>query len=283
MENGFMNKIIGLVLVLVIGATLVGGLLAPTVEGIQTTVGDPVTKNNTSAEWTLDPIQGGTTIQSLDGALTINDTVLTLQDRWITLAILDTAYMEFKPNVGSNPSLRVIHFDDASAVTTFTGNFTVTINNGSYSVSGNTTLEGEYTKGYVANATNTGKYVIQWSSNLANSYYSKTPLWVITADWAELDEFLYYDGVLKQIGDDVIEITISNPTLAEGTTDIYTGSTITTTVNGTETTKNMRVLLPASIEGHKDSGMFYVMFGVITLLAIIMLVTVAAAAIRSKY
>lgn len=34
MENGFMNKIIGLVLVLVIGATLVGGLLAPTISGL---------------------------------------------------------------------------------------------------------------------------------------------------------------------------------------------------------------------------------------------------------
>lgn len=49
METGFMNRIIGLVLALVVGGLLVGGLLIPTVEGTQTTL---MEKEYTNTEYT---------------------------------------------------------------------------------------------------------------------------------------------------------------------------------------------------------------------------------------
>lgn len=69
METGFMNRIIGLVLALVVGGLLVGGLLIPSIEGM---TAPTLEKTNTGAYFTTPDEEEHTVIIS-DGVITYDD------------------------------------------------------------------------------------------------------------------------------------------------------------------------------------------------------------------
>ena len=283
------TNVLTLIITLVVGVILAGSLLAPVIDSTKTDLGTPITKTNTSLEITLDPIDGNYAIayDATNNALTINDVDAGLPSAWTTLMVLDTGYMEFTQ---ASDTLRFIHFGENSAVDSFSGDFEITLNAGEYSVSGTVnnvakTVTGEYSEGYLMSPDNTGAYGITTggASGLGNAFTDKTPKWIIAADTLALDEFLYYDGTLNTIGDDEISVNVSGSTLADGTTDIYTGQTVTVTVNGeTPSTGYIRVIIPMEVEGHAASGAAYTLLGVIPIMVIVALFMVAVGAIAYR-
>ena len=271
------KNMIGMVVAVVIGLIMIGPLVS-VITNAQTDLGTPITKTNVSLEQTLDEIQGNYTITYAPATdtLTINDVVATISTSWNTVFILDTGYMEINT---TNDTIRFIHFDDASAVSTLTGDVEISLTDGEYTVSGtvsnvSTTFTGTYSKGFVMSPTNEGEYGITngYASNLGKAFTNKTPKWIIAADVTALDEFLYYDGTLSKIGDDEIVVTITSGTIVEGTTDIYSGNSLTVTKNGETATGYMRVVIPMEVQGHATSGTMYDLLDIIPILVTVGLV-----------
>lgn len=288
MENGFMNKIIGLVLVLVIGATLVGGLLAPVVSGIQDTVGDPVTKTNTGPNDIKYSIVENSEISITNGTnVTVDGATITRTSDVAYLFCTDNAFGWLSQTnslifiAGENYAANTtIALDSTKSATISAANGTLTISTG-----GNT-----YTSAYnwLLVPSSNGEYVQVLTLNNRNYYLDDSKdVIILGGDYnsGELDTFYwYYNGETKAQGNKTISVAFEK-SLVEDTIDIYSGHPVVTITEGenSESFTPYRTFVKAEITGHAPSGTYYVMFGVIGLLGIVLLVTIAANAVRSKY
>lgn len=284
METSYVNKITGFVIALVLGAIMVGGMLAPTVAGIQTTIGDTVTYDN---------IQTGYTYR------------LTEKNENITLKITGTGGdIYFNDEAIANDGFAIVT-DSVSArasttaktlnVTTPTQTLDLRVSWGSkYTV---TFEDGVCT--IVDDATSTTKETVSYTWMFAPSDNGE---WVTVTGSSthyvnSINDIIcsgYYSTGDNDTGYTVRNgvTTVSDTTYTAGlnytltpvagTTDVYTVSTFKVVV-GEESFDPWFMLIKRDIVGHEASGPFYTMFGVITLLAIVMLVVIAANAVRGKY
>ena len=286
----FVNKITGYVLALVLGAILVGGLLIPTVEGIQTNVGDSVKLNNPiKIDSPPYEIWGGEDITLAYDNSTGTYTVNGVSQSWgadtqrIIIASNDFAAR----NGGVLPDYQLQTQYVTLTTQVINKSFEFEIINKEYTL----TLDGnEYTGDvdWLVYAMDNGSANLGQltQAGTAGFYTSTTDDIIVLGNiytTGDNDTFYsYYKGELtvNSTYADVSSVDITK-TLKSGYTDIY-DTTITVNV-GEESFTPYYILAPKTVSGHETAGTYYVMFGVISLLGIIMLVVVAANAIRVKY
>lgn len=307
METGFMNKIIGLVIALVLGGLLVGGLLIPSIEAIQTNVGDEITITNNSPIVLREAHEGdvlkvvrsvsdGTTTDTwtLNGEVCLGPTGSA--DTWNVGVMSDGIY--FSINSPSNGSIGSwIDIPNNGTLTNISGviggvaqSYQITFNADTMVLENvtstpTTVATSPYSWAYVLCPFGEGEYCAAMPNGAG---VVKDPNQIILSGLyytGDLDTTYCYNKVAF-VGNTDYSMTANITTaLHEGTTDIYDANVTVTITDGTnsETFTPYRILVPYEVTGHETSGMYYVMFGVISILGIVALVVVAANAIRNKY
>lgn len=284
METSYVNKITGFVIALVLGAILVGGMLAPTVAGIQTTIGDTVAYDNIQSGYTYrlteknenitlkvtgsggDIYFNGEAITE-DGFAIVTDSVTVRAATSVKQFMVTTPTQSLDLRAGWNAKFTITFedgtctiVDDATTTTTETVTYSwmfAPSDNGEWvTVTGNST-----------------HYVNSIKDIICNGYYStgdNDTGYTIRNGIATVSDTTYTAGLNYTL------------TPVAGTTDVYTVSSFSIKVDE-ESFTPWFMLIKRDIVGHEASGPFYTMFGVITLLAIVMLVVIAANAVKGKY
>lgn len=297
MENGFMNKIIGLVLVLVIGATLVGGLLVPVVDGI---TAKERTITNEGVFRMTDETPYSITYDPTNLAFIVNGDTIPFSEipagRW-TIVSTDAFMFRFQAYAAENYQLFISDSSSTSLIASSATSEprTWTFDNGTY-----TGYDGTTTREYTANSfrglnlngayimTNgTDKPIIEGDSSIIIGHgltmvnANNTPFYI----YGTVD-----NGVTVNTSPTVTVSNIAvNAPEYSGLVDCYTLNNITFTATAGENTVEAtydRVIVPyqitADVSHPLDDGQIAI-FGVISLLGIVLLVTIAASAVRSKY
>lgn len=303
METGFMNRIIGLVLALVVGGLLVGGLLIPSIEGMTATEKTlenkgyfHMEKYGTDTDITIvwDPTDAK--------SITVNGEKYnpnTPVNQFVNVAIGDDWYFRYADG-GANTYVQVSYDGLNQVVGSNSDNQTVTVtcSNGSATITkGATTQTMDYTELYVISG-DEGKYVMK---NATESVYMAA-----NTEFTALGTTAIGEGkaVLKIVGDvgngATVEVIASNPVgatisdievNATALTDYrgYSLTTVTFTITADEVdypATYSYFIVPASVtlelSQHMDATQI-AMFGVISILGIVALVVVAANGIRNKY
>lgn len=290
METSYVNKITGFVIALVLGAILVGGMLAPTVAGIQDTVGDKITKSNqVYTGYYVEPYAEYELIINADG-WTANGVNLTGQN-YRQLIFADTFALQANTNTDPTAFGYIIAegmttpqyldvADSAEYTVTFSNNTMTMVKSGTEAP----IFEKEYAWAFAAcgpevpNAWGTitrvgtnDAYILNDNQFYLSGYYYT----------GENDTFYSYHSGTIYSGEYAGNVTFEKEKV-NGTTDIYNITELKVTI-GEEEFNPYLILVPLSVTGHATAGAAYVMFGVITLLAIVMLVVIAANAVKGKY
>lgn len=294
METGFMNRITGLVIALVVGSLLVGGLLAPTVAGIQDTVGNPIAYDNggaASGGAVFDEIKNGTIVYEVSTTgVTVNGSALTwrVESNWPTIVYTDGGYITVRATFDTisfqKMNLETNSFDNTNISVVEGTPVTITVENNTVTVGENSFT---FTKGYYWTATAASdKYflALDLTVRVGTWYVNDLTDLIAYGMYTTGDNDCYYELINGAVSVNEDYTTAVNATLTKvnGTTDIYQLTDFTLSV-GDESFTPYLCLIPAQIHGHATAGAYFVMFGVITLLAIVMLVVVAANGIRNKY
>lgn len=289
METGFMNRIIGLVLALVVGGLLVGGLLIPSIEAITTT---EKTFDNSGLYYMENPTESITVSFLGDSQWEINGEPLVYTSIGATNIIVtnDT----FVRNIGQVRGANYATWTDAELTI---GNGTIT---GTATVNGNSTAV-SWAYDYVYVATNEKAANIM-KSNAADSYIKADSeilgMGLSTVkDSSGNNNTVEFKIVVEDLTATVTTtnqyVTVSdvqvNATAVDGYKDLYLFKSVTFTATwGTYTTAvtyNI-VIVPSSVTAelsqHLDATQI-AMFGVVSILGIVALVVVAANGIRNKY
>ena len=294
METSYVNKITGFVIALVLGSILIGGMLAPTVAGIQDTVGNPIAYNNggaASGGAVFDEIKNDTIVYEVSTTgVTVNGSPLTwnVESNWPTIIYTDGGYVTVRSTfeaVGfQKVNLETNSFDginvnvvEGTPVIVTVGNNTVTVGENSFT----------FTKGYYwTDSVSTDKYflALDLTVRVGTWYVNDLTDLIAYGMYTTGDNDCYYELINGALSTNGEYTTGVNATLTKvnGTTDIYQLTDFTLSV-GDESFTPYLCLIPAQIHGHATAGTYFVMFGVITMLAIVMLVVYAASAIKSKY
>lgn len=331
----FVNKIIGFVIALVLGAILVGGLLAPTVAGIQDTVGNPITKSNSDIlhygeygsyadeSFTMEIVNAEDATSVADTTIYLNGEQVIVRDSFNRHIILDSDNLLVELNTRTNTSHpTIITYLDNGLTTQIESAMqkTVTVEYnktaGTITVivtpSGDTEQTIVLDASYVFSISNVQDYCyINSSEYFPQCFITQKDIDNNTSGVISLyTTNIELDGetVYLKIVSDIDGVKVFNPVasgqsptdkeitaklnfsglhIADGTTDILTGGTVTFSiyVDGeyhSDVTPT-RYYIINEVSGHETAGPAYVMFGVIVLLGIVMLVVIAANGIRNKY
>lgn len=283
METSYVNKITGFVIALVLGAILVGGVLAPTVAGIQDDITTLKYANSTTL-LKMAESEEEITITYADSVLKINDVVQTPSTNSTVFAsdVFSADQFQYNGNWLTRawyPGVTELKYPSAFELTFNNGEVT-----GSYTIGGTTTtVEGPYA--YLMYASDNGKYAQVASAAPGTSGYIKSDADVILNGLYYTGEndtvYSYVDGVAQTAEEYTITVNIDKEKV-NGTTDIYKISTVTVDIGG-ESFTPFRYFIPIEVTGHEANNQYSIMFGVITLLAIVMLVVFAANAVKGKY
>ena len=305
-----MNRIIGLVIALVVGGLLVGGLLIPSIEAIQTNVGDEIKITNDSTI-VLREIEPGDVLKCTSTYDTVSHNAWTLNDEPITTltagsvnwnvgVMSDGYYMQILASTNSNMATwyevastsATVHYVNSANETNTLRTYTITFGEDTITAvyddgAGNTpTNTFDYSWGYTICPYGEGEYCAPVTNGVG---LVKNPNQVILCGAytsGDLDTMYYYKDGQTYVSNTAYTMTADITTeLHTGTTDIYDVTVSVVMSDGTndETFTPYRVLLPYEITGHESSGTYFVMFGVISILGIVALVVVAANGIRNKY
>lgn len=308
METGFMNRIIGLALALVVGGLLVGGLLIPSIEGMTAT--EKTFENEgyynlikiddtTTTTLTWDPATGSKV--SVDGAeINIPSATgrLTLIGSDSLCVRIDggTQIQVYGSYSGSQDYKGV-----TTAVTISIANGTVTVNDGATKTFdlGNDAfiiapadVESDYVA--VMKLSNESAHVLKDSEiiccgiSVSNQY--KKSIGVFGKGTVENMEFSSFYTGSDYTGDTTITDVVIHNTEVTNYIDLYELEKFTFTLNYNEgTTSDITYsyfIVPASVTAelsqHLDATQI-AMFGVISILGIVALVVLAANGIRNKY
>lgn len=308
-----MNKIIGLVLALVIGATLVGGLLVPTVQAVTTTETTFENKDYfiTMDKITADDAEAHTISWAKADPYKIIVDEEEITPTWESVTIFaeeDNLLRCTKSSAGY-----YLNFVGATQPTGY-GNIndqsmTVTIESGTITFSGLTQSNTTYTTSstfdtaYIINPDNEGEYNFIMKTPAAKAYVKGDSeiygigFSVVGGVWQNIFSIsgTIDDGLIVELISTTLdtEPTISNQTTVynavEGYKSLYQfeKETFTANYDGTDTNLTYSyVIVPAEVTAEKSQHLDasqIAMFGVIGLLGIVLLVTIAASAVRSKY
>lgn len=297
METGFMNRIIGLVLALVVGGLLVGGLLIPSIEGMTAT--EKTFENeglwrmkeiSTGDEWTYDGTTWAYNGEST-GIAKLGSNAL-LGDEW---AMRSNGQLRSSNGAGNL----------SNATVTVTVNDTVQISgsglqgSGTHAINGyGVDLKGDY---IMSDYTNTNMYV-----NGDTVLYGTGATSITGTNFICHVEGSVNGGATFTIMDaynspTITDVVISNAqvnyTPVDGYKDLYQVTSMTCDIScnstsGGETTACTGTItyssivapykVTAELSQHLDATQI-AMFGVISILGIVALVVVAANGIRNKY
>lgn len=284
METGFMNRIIGLVLALVVGGLLVGGLLIPSIEGITAT---EKTFENTGYYYMTDVGADESYtyefVSTPSKAWTVNGEALTFPEGAYNVIVTDEHFVRSNGQIEGNSIASMTVTVTAESIT------------GTYTAAGvshdiDWAVDGFYgavptkdsfimTDPDGTTYVNSDTEVIGFGiSNLSGQY----PIFHIVGDM---------ENVTVTSPDTTVTIDniAINKTAVGGYIDLYKFDSITfdaTKGANTATITYNRVILPtevtAELSNHLDATQI-AMFGVISILGIVALVVVAANGIRNKY
>lgn len=298
METSYVNKITGFVIALVLGAIMVGGMLAPTIVAIQDGQTTTYTNNTTSnLTFKLD----GSDDYVFESApayanYKVNGQPAGQSSALDTFIITDKCrcvdnghYFQLFDESGTRISnLNVQNKNVVITYTASTKEFVYTV----YTDLTNTTVDNSYTytvenilyyiPGGDYGAIHTGGdpdityYVNEVSQVIAGGAYTS----------GDLDTSYFAEGPTVYVGNS--SYTGSSTTTTENVVKgVIKGSGYAITISdgeNSETFTPYTVFVPLKVVGHTDNQIIYnTMFGVITLLAIVMLVVFAANAVRNKY
>ena len=322
MENGFMNKIIGLVLVLVIGATLVGGLLVPTVQAVTATE----TTFENEGYYSMDKLDPTTTAtiewaKATPNIVTINGKDVDMSafaelNKSYTLIGSESIIVRYQKETATE-GIQVYSSEGYTSFHLGTSDIngdklTITVSNGTlnFETNGSTPLTKEYTNlgedGYIINGEGTGAYAVMKKSTVPAHVLKDSEIRLIgvSVKSGPTGIAIYGAGTIEG------GITLSTIYAATGSTVTYSEPVVTdAAINGYEDLYKLEkyqftitysngqdvatydvtysyFIVPAAVTAEKTQHMDasqIAIFGVVGLLGIVLLVTIAASAVRSKY
>lgn len=294
--DGFMNKIIAVVLALVIGATLVGGLLVPTVQAVTTTEqtfeneglwrmkeiknGDVWTFSNSPATWVCNgETQTGIYSSGSNGML---------GDNWL----IRSNGQARGPFISGNATSLSATADEINITFSgLSGTLTYPISGYGIDNTGDYILS-DYTKPVYIN----GDSIIYGTGVSGVDDIGCTINVVATVDGGAT-----FTMMSNRNSSDISNAVFSNVTInyeaVDGFKDLYKVASITAdvtfdntvegvTTNHTGSVSYSSYVVPYKVTAERSQHLDTVqvaMFGVIGLLGIVLLVTIAASAVRSKY
>ena len=310
METGFMNRIIGLVLALVVGGLLVGGLLIPSIEAMTAT--EKTYDNTTDALWQVDKLNADSSYEFIwdhtdPTHATVNGETVNLSNGTVICAS-DSFLIRY--GSGTNGKYLQTVPSGAFAVSvsetgTNEGDVTITAENGTFTAivekSETTTATTTFTEAYgiVAKGNYVMKAPTQSAYMLDESPIFAMGVTTIGGIWYNMFQIVgnIKDGVtITQENPDPATYTISNEeihyTPVSSGVGLNTLSSITFTATQiadssivADCTYNYFIVpatVTAELSQHMDATQI-AMFGVISILGIVALVVVAANGIRNKY
>lgn len=279
------TNILTLVITLVVGIVLAGSLLAPVISDAQNTLGDPITKSNDFSLFRNERYaEGGELTGSIEGSsLTLNDYTLTLTGSYIQPILGDTFYMQCHYSGGTASEIILTTIDGVYTSVTVNGNLTISANNGVYTfTAGESTYSGTYNKLWYLTSEENATHALIQLSNAPSHYYNADYIPYVLLGTGPTGHTIYYNGnyVAETPG---AEITVTPGTeLVEGTSNIYTGTTVTATFNGEPVTSNAWLLIEENVSGRATAGAAYSLVGAIPILVIVAIVMVAIGAITMR-
>ena len=297
MNNRF--GLVAVIMTILVGVILIGTLLAPTIEGIQKTAGDEITKINDTAILLREAEDGDV----LKAAWTEGEWVWTLNDEriegindnaiyWNTYVVSDSAYMSGRGSTGWASSLTVFSQNPTRSDTGFgnsqySDNITVEFGADTITFTGaiasplTSPITVPYTWAYVVCPEQDATYCSAVSGGIA--YVSDVSDLILCGAYTTGDNdcsYTYKDGIATVFGAEY-PITVNNSLeIADGTTDIYQ-DTVTVDIGG-EVFTPFRLIVPYEITGHATSGAEYTLYGVVVVLFIVVLFVVAVRSLISR-
>lgn len=314
METGFMNRIIGLVLALVVGGLLVGGLLIPSIEGMTATEGtitndgyfhmQKITADDTT-EYTLFWDKATDTFTLNGNVVDIGDHSQFNNDLGVSIAMTDLSVSRYVTGVRVQTWVSGIGGSFGYSGSTMTINF----NNGTETITVDAGLETESSRTatyeYAYFISNEGSYEMKDKTKTAavlsdsevyavgvtyidNSTNPDTPVLSVlkmTGNASNV-EFSAIYGLQSAPTFNDVEIHKTANAQYVGVYDLEkVTATVTYDSADTDITYSY-FIVPAEVTAEKAQHMDatqIAMFGVISILGIVALVVVAANGIRNKY
>ena len=279
-----MNTKYGLVAVIMtvlVGVILIGTLLAPTIQGIQKTVGDEVTKENTGSVY-YSECESGVDVSftsTSTGSLRTN----TLNEETITTELTtETVIMTNQFAVLINNSGHCNYYGHINKFfsTGSTDSLTVTITGMSAKVeiTGQTAWTIPLAWGYFMDEEGEVQTLMEGDSAYVNSIKDLT-MGGYYATGDNDTRYYYHDGETYA---SVYSMTVTGDlTLVDGTTDIYTVTNISVDIGG-EDFVPYNILVPRTVTGHESGGAEYTLYGVVVVLFIVVLFVVAVRSLITR-
>lgn len=275
------NKLVVSIVGLVVGLSILAGLLVPIASSAQANLGDPIELSN-DFDLAHEEYYHKTDSVHLtsDGtSATIDGHTVTYDSQFRVLVASDTFYAI--GHLGAQYGITIVRYaGDSPGRLDYAGDVTLTCENGQYSFTSSLgTHTGTYGKLYAVCDKSIADTCTVRPLSLGNYYLPSDYQLFFISDITNTG-YMIYDGVahtLTGTGD----VTYTKGELVNSTTDIYTDATMNISYNGVDA--NMAVVfVPLTVEGHSTSGAEYSLVGVIPLLAIVVVVVFAANMIRTR-
>ena len=320
METGFMNRITGLVIALVVGGLLVGGLLIPSIEGMTATE----TTFENEGYYTMDALDATTesTItweKSNIDILNVNGTDIDMSNfvgsghTSFTLIGGESIVLRYEKTSSTFAGIqgygvggRYISFH-SNSVDTVGDKLTITVSNGAVNVATNGESPINYdfndVAGFIINPAGTGNYAVMKRADIPANVLGDSSVYLIGVSVAAGPNAIALYGV-GSVDDGVDISTVYKPnsittvsysepvatyTEVAGYDDLYKLDKYQFTITYDTSTYDATYsyfIVPAEVTAEKTHQMDatqIAMFGVISILGIVALVVVAANGIRNKY
>lgn len=314
METGFMNRIIGLVLALVVGGLLVGGLLIPSIEGMTAT--EKTLENEGYLKMTSIAADDTTTYViewdvTTPNVMTVNNepVELNLANAPAGVSVIFDNDWGCRANVTNGAITSISYIPNAGNTTVASSTLVCTLSEGSMTLvaDGTTTRTEDYTVAYIPNAN--GAFVMKNSTTTAYILEDSELIGfgISAVNYAPsgsgqrgiIFDGSIEDGITPNIWRPPTDTTSTitdveiNATQDGKYIGIYKLSNITMVFNHVDEDQTAQTnltysyfLVPSSVTAeltqHLDATQI-AMFGVISILGIVALVVVAANGIRNKY
>ena len=312
METGFMNRITGLVIALVVGGLLVGGLLIPTVQGMTAT--EKTFENegvfnasslNANSEHTLSfdhtapnvLVVDGKSIDMSDTPTTYSSVTVAFSDDWFARYVLDTGVILYKCGTSSASAIK-----GATASSEVSLNLTISNGTATFTYSDEAVFTYNVEGAGLIISPTPGEYVIKSSNDRAYVNANSLVYGVGRTDRALGTGNTSFNAMVEaSVDNGVVPLYYSpqytwNDNRTVSTTevaayvDLYQLSGFTFNLVDSNDVEHAitynQIFVPSHITAEKAKPMDatqIAMFGVISILGIVALVVVAANGIRNKY
>lgn len=286
------NTVTGMVCGAAIVVILLATMLVPAIDEAQLTAGDEVTYTNAQDDTNIymrSIEDGDTLLITADG---VNNTTYELNGTEITniaggetinyhSLIFSDVYNLWTTSATGKPSSAGA--GDTSITYGVIGTMEITYNSGTYTVdytptsgTASTLTYSDGTWGFIVCNEDEAEYYESIRTG-NNPFYAKTTNDVVCSGiytTGDFDTFYYYYNGTSGCNSGYTASTDVELTLADGTTDIYTGTVTVSISDGTDTEEftPYRIMIPLEVTGHSASGAMYSIYGLIPIILVVALV-----------